>query len=96
MRALSDLSPAVAGSPHDVESSGTSQTSGADLSSLEAKMQEIEDSIQEMSQSEDTCTPTPTPQQAQDDEEEEETDSEDEDEGGEQVFKVMVLEFFEL
>ena len=84
MRDHRDLSPAAKDpSPHDMESCTTSQTSGADLSSLEAKMQEIEDSIQEMSLSEDTCTPTPTMEQAQEEEEEEDSDSEDEDEGGE-------------
>ncbi len=77
------ISPAIKeGSPYDIESSTTSQTSGVDLSSLEAKMQEIEDSIQEMNLSEDASTPTPAVEPAQEEEEEEDSDSEDEDEGG--------------
>lgn len=62
-------------SPQELESSTTSHTSGMDLSSLDAKMQEIEDSLQEM----DIATPTST---VPAEEEEEDSDSEDEDEGG--------------
>ena len=62
-------------SPQELESSTTSHTSGVDLSSLDAKMQEIEDSLQEM----DLATPTST---VPPEEEEEDSDSEDEDEGG--------------
>lgn len=65
------------GSPLDLESSTTSQASGLDLSSLDAKMQEIEDSLQDLSQS------TPTPTAEEEEEEEEDSDTEDEDEGGE-------------
>ena len=87
------LSPAKAaadiGSPRDLESSTTSQASGLDLSSLDAKMQEIEDSLQEMDASE-SATPTAAGTQNQEGEEEEETeedsDSEDDDEGGELVY----------
>lgn len=80
-------------SPRDAESSATSQTSGLDLTSLDAKMQEIEDSLQEM---DSTATPTPG-QDPEDDEEDEDedSDSEDEEEGGkgkkEQTNKLTIL-----
>lgn len=67
-------------SPGDFDSSTTSQTSGLDLSSLDAKMQEIEDSLHDLSES-----TTPTPSAAQEEEEEEDSDSDDDDDdtGGE-------------
>lgn len=64
-------------SPRDQDSSTTSQTSGLDLSSLDAKMQEIEDSLHDLSES---ATPTPG---GQDEDDDDDSDSEDEDEGGE-------------
>lgn len=69
------------GSPRELESStATSQASGLDLSSLDAKMQEIEDSLQEMDIS-GSATPTPAVAVSPEDDDED-SDSEDEDEGG--------------
>ena len=60
-----------------------------DLSSLDAKMQEIEDSIHEMDQTESITASTAIPvlspaedEGKEEEEEEEDSDSEDEDEGG--------------
>ena len=60
-------------------------TSGLDLSILEAQMQEINDSIQEMDlNSESASALAPAEKKVEDDiEEEDDSDSEDEDEGGE-------------
>ena len=70
-------------SPGDIESSTTSHTSGLDILSLDAKMQEIEDSLQEMDIPPEAMTPTPAAARPHEEEEEEDSDSDDEDEGGE-------------
>lgn len=74
-------------SPQELESSTTSHASGMDLSSLDAKMQEIEESLQEM----DLATPSPTTPTSTvpAEEEEEDSDSEDEDEGGDQKYRIF-------
>lgn len=69
---------AESSSPQDMESSTTSQISGLDLSSLDAKMQEIEDSLQEMDLKDSSATPTPGHNAGEEGEEEEDSDSEDE------------------
>lgn len=70
-----ETSPMVASHHDPVDGGSPRDLSGLDLSSLDAKMQEIEDSLQEMDVSNSTVAPTPE----EEEEEEEDTDSEDED-----------------
>ncbi len=76
----------VVESGRDFESSNTSQGSGLDLSSLDAKMQEIEDSILEMDDPTSVAMPTQDEIKKEEEDKEEgdetDSDSEDEDEGG--------------
>lgn len=66
------------GSNQGLESSTTSQGSGVDTASLDAAMQEIAESIQELGVGEGSGTEELIPNEAAEDEEEDDSDSEDE------------------